>query len=394
MAQLDPPANLVKVDWQTIAWDDVTNAVSYDIYFDGVYGQSVTDPAVSLQWAAVDVPTTGVEITVVAIAGGGDTDSDPSAALSWARDVWGEPGDEEQIDDNTLRIGGWGAGTPYPYIEVRINTVDVATITDYDDAPYYYDFSPDPAADDSVDYRYVGDGFDPSGYSTPIIWVTNQVPTLGGTNTGSVTEDGTATTTGTLTITDNDAGQSSYQATSGTGTYGTFALATDGAWTYTLNNSDTDTIALTASQTVTDVFVATSNDGSASQNVTITVTGANDSPTLGGTNTGTVIKDAATTTAGSTLTITDNDPGESSYQATSGTGTYGTFALATTGVWVYTLNNSDTDTQALTTGQITSDVFVATSNDGSASQSVTITVRESASATTNLAVFRYLMEIR
>ena len=213
----------------------------------------------------------------------------------------------------------------------------------------------------------------------------NTSATLGGTNSGSVTENAaTTTTSGTLTITDPDSGEAQYRTASTTGTYGAFTLGTNGVWTYTLNNSDTDTNNLSAGQSVTDVFLATSNDGSASRNVTITITGAADTALLGGTATGTVIKDNATTSTGGTLTITDPDSGEERYQTRNTTGTYGTFTLATTGVWTYTINNSDADVVALTTGQVVSDVFVATSNDGTASQNVTITVRESAAGSFGL----------
>jgi VCBS repeat-containing protein len=131
---------------------------------------------------------------------------------------------------------------------------------------------------------------------------------------------------------------------------------------------------LAAGATITDSFTAVSSDGSASQVVTVTIHGTNDVPTLGGTNTGSVTEDGTTNTGG-TLTITDVDTGESTYQAQSSVaGTYGTFNLAANGVWTYTLNNSAANVQALSQGQIVSDSLVATSFDGSATRTITVTI--------------------
>jgi len=92
------------------------------------------------------------------------------------------------------------------------------------------------------------------------------VVTINGTNdaavisagTGSVIEDvgvvgGTIATGGTLTVTDVDSGQASFQAQASTaGTYGTFTLGTNGAWTYTASNSNPAvTAASTAGATAT-----------------------------------------------------------------------------------------------------------------------------------------------
>ncbi len=162
---------------------------------------------------------------------------------------------------------------------------------------------------------------------------------ISGTTTGGVTEDAVPNTaTGTLTIADADAGQSSFTAQAGTaGTYGSFALTTAGGWTYTLDNSKAAVQALTAGQTVTDKFSVVSSDGTANRTVTITITGVNDVPVLDGTVTGAVTEDAVPNTATGTLTIADADAGQSNFTAQAGTaGTYGSFGLTTAGVWTYT----------------------------------------------------------
>ncbi|HHF7361009.1 TPA: VCBS domain-containing protein, partial [Legionella feeleii] len=227
------------------------------------------------------------------------------------------------------------------------------------------------------------------GTATQVVTVTiqgtNDVPVIAGVFTGTVTEDvnvtsGNLTSGGTLTIADVDAGQSSFIAQpSVAGTYGTFTLAANGAWTYTANNAQTAIQQLGAGQTLTDSFTATSADGSASQTVTVTIQGTNDVPVIAGVSTGTVTEDAALTngnlTSSGTLTIADVDAGQSSFIAQSSVaGTYGTFTLAANGVWTYTANNAQTAIQQLGAGQTLTESFTATSADGSASQTVTVTI--------------------
>ena len=80
--------------------------------------------------------------------------------------------------------------------------------------------------------------------------VTLVTVTINGTNdtatvssdTGSVTEDAAATltTSGSITITDTDAGEAFAQPQSNTaGTFGTFNVDADGNWTYEADNSQT-----------------------------------------------------------------------------------------------------------------------------------------------------------
>ena len=191
---------------------------------------------------------------------------------------------------------------------------------------------------------------------------------------GAVTEDAQQTeTSGTLTVSDPDAGQSAFTAQTKAGTYGTFTLGTDGEWTYTLDNTDTDTDALGSGQTGTDTFEVASADGTGAQ-VVITVTGSDDAAVIGGAGTGAVIEDAAATEASGTLTVNDPDAGEAEFKTqTDAVGTYGTFTLEANGAWTYTLDNEDTDTDALRAGQTVTDTFEVASVDGTTAQ-VVVTV--------------------
>ena len=69
------------------------------------------------------------------------------------------------------------------------------------------------------------------------------------------------------------------------GTYGTFAIAADGKWTYTVDNSRAATKALSEGQVVTESFTAKVTDqhgATDTQVVTVTVNGSNDVAQLGG----------------------------------------------------------------------------------------------------------------
>ena len=200
--------------------------------------------------------------------------------------------------------------------------------------------------------------------------------TIGGDLAGSVTEDATETmATGTVTLSDVDGGSSLTAQTDTPGKYGTFSLnATSGAWTYSLDNSDPDTNALRSGQTVNDeTFAIAASDG-ASATVTITIAGADDPSIIGGTLAGAVTEDAAVTSAGGTASITGADRTVTFTAQTDVGGTYGTFSLnATTGVWTYSLDNSDADTNALADGVEKTDSFTIATSDGSTA-SVVITI--------------------
>ena len=295
-------------------------------------------------------------------------------------------------------------------------------------------------------------------------------PAILGTGTGTVKEDTPAQTsaTGTLSIVDPDAGQAAFQPqTNVAGTYGTFSVATTGAWTYTVDNTKPNVQALKEGETKTETFTVQSvdgtpttvtinvvgtNDGPVANNDTastnedvpvtfavlgndsdpdgdtVTVTGATVDPTKGtvtvnpdgtltfnpaanvngpvaitytisdghggtttatatvniapiadpailGTGTGTVKEDTpAQTSASGTLSIIDPDAGQAAFQPqTNVAGTYGTFSVATTGAWTYTVDNTKPNVQALKEGETKTETFTVQSVDGTTT-TVTINV--------------------
>src|SRR5439155_1572231 len=128
---------------------------------------------------------------------------------------------------------------------------------------------------------------------------TNDVPVIGGVHTGAVTEDvnvvaGNISATGVLSISDVDAGQSNFAAQAGTlgsNGYGTFALAANGSWTYTANDSQSPIQQLGAGHSLHDALPIYGHGGADTQQITIDVNGTNDVPVIGGVHTGAVTED-------------------------------------------------------------------------------------------------------
>ncbi|WP_439366402.1 VCBS domain-containing protein [Bradyrhizobium sp. DASA03005] len=212
-----------------------------------------------------------------------------------------------------------------------------------------------------------------SGTVTVTITGTNDTATVS-SDSKSVTEGDTAAAlnaSGQLTIVDPDTGQAHVVAQSNVpGTYGDFTIDANGAWSYTGNGAHNE---LTAGQQVQDQFTVTSQDGTASGIVTITITGTNDTAALSSDSKAVTEGDtaAALNTSGQ-LNISDPDTGEAQVVAQSNVhGTYGDFTIDANGAWSYTGNDVHDE---LTAGQQVQDQFTVTSKDGTASGTVTVTI--------------------
>jgi VCBS repeat-containing protein len=207
---------------------------------------------------------------------------------------------------------------------------------------------------------------------------TNDDPTIGGVISGTIVEDATTpilTATGALTVTDVDTNQASFQTQSATpGTYGAFSVTATGVWTYEANNNQPAIQSLKSGDSLTETFTVKTADNKA-QTITIAINGANDAATIAGAITGSVTEDATTPnlTTGGSLTVSDPDTGESSFQAQTAAGTYGSFTIDTAGVWTYSASNAQASIQGITTGQTLTDSFTVKTADGT-SQAVTITI--------------------
>ena len=204
-----------------------------------------------------------------------------------------------------------------------------------------------------------------------------------GTTTGDVTEaggvnNGTAgvpTASGNLDSTDvdnppADTWQVVAAGTASIGLFGTYAVAPDGTWTYTLDDSDLAVQALNGVATLTDTFNAVTQDGTA-QLVTITIHAQNDAAVLSAdVRNLTETNAAAAISSSGALTISDPDSA-ATFVAQAGTdGSYGTFAIDSAGAWTYTASSAHNEFVAGTTH---TDTFPVTSADGTPT-SVTINI--------------------
>ena len=210
---------------------------------------------------------------------------------------------------------------------------------------------------------------------------TNTPAVIGGTDTGSVTEDVTLSASGLLTVSDVDAGQSTFQSQTNTaGTYGSFSLDVAGHWSYSLNNAVAVVQSLRVTDHPIDTFQVLSADGT-THNIQVTIHGTNDVPVIGGVSIGAVTEDVAVSggnlsTSGA-LTIADVDAGQSNFTvqaATAGSNGFGSFTLDAAGHWTYTANDAQTAIQQLGAGQSITDSFTAVASDGTANQLVTVTI--------------------
>jgi VCBS repeat-containing protein len=182
-------------------------------------------------------------------------------------------------------------------------------------------------------------------------------------------------TSGTLTIVDPDPGESSFQAATIVGTYGSLTIDAAGGWSYAADNTRVAIQQLDAGESLSDILTVTTADGT-THNMNITINGTEDAPVIGGTTTGTVAEDS-TLKANGTLTISDVDisdnpisfPDEAIILGDNG---YGDFVL-TGGNWTYTLNNAHAAVQALDVGESLTDTHIFRASDGS-TQLVTMTI--------------------
>ncbi|MBT2323454.1 DUF4347 domain-containing protein [Variovorax paradoxus] len=157
-------------------------------------------------------------------------------------------------DGNNTQAGG-NAGGPALNSNVLTGTLTIAATND---APTANDDTHSISEDTaSVGSNVVTGRLGGQGDTDP----DNTVLTVTGVRTGTEAGSGTAGAVGTAL----------------TGTYGSVVLNADGSYTYTLNNADPRVQALTAGETLTEVYTYTISDGAGGTDVaqlTITITGA------------------------------------------------------------------------------------------------------------------------
>jgi len=172
---------------------------------------------------------------------------------------------------------------------------------------------------------------------------------------------------GTLTISDAD-GPATFLAQAGmTGSYGTFGIGADGAWTYAVSDAHDGFV---DGQIYTDTFSVSATDGTATS-VTINITGANDAAILSADIVNlTETNLASDLGASGTLTISDVDSPATFLVQAGMTGSYGTFGIGADGAWTYVASDAH---DGFGDGHIYTDVFSVSATDGTAT-SVTINI--------------------
>ena len=177
-----------------------------------------------------------------------------------------------------------------------------------------------------------------------------------GKSAGTVTEDTEISTSGSLSLTDKDAGETRFVAESHKAHYGSLEIAESGSWTYTL---DDRADALSEGSEVSDFVTVRAFDGT-TQKIEVRITGTNDAAVIEGKSTGTVTEDTEISTSGS-LSLTDKDAGEARFVAESHKGHYGSLEITENGSWTYTL---DDRADALSEGSEVSDFVTVRAFDG------------------------------
>ena len=177
---------------------------------------------------------------------------------------------------------------------------------------------------------------------------------VGDSATGSVTEDAvlnTLTETGSLTVSDVDAGQDAFDVNrvDSEGNLGSLSITSDGTWTYTIDNTLDAVQELGLNQSFTETFRVWSADGTDSQLITVSVNGANDPADItigvGDSATGSVTEDAVMNilTETGSLTVSDVDAGQDAFDVNrvdSAEGNLGSLSITSDGTWTYTIDNT------------------------------------------------------
>ncbi|MBI3496133.1 MAG: tandem-95 repeat protein [Proteobacteria bacterium] len=197
----------------------------------------------------------------------------------------------------------------------------------------------------------------------------NDSATISGTAAGSVSENG-GTASGQLNVADVDHGQAHVQASTVETAEGTFTIGTDGQWNFAVNAANADVQGLAEGEHLTKSFEVKSADGTATQTVTVEITGANDGPTISG-HTNATATDHGGVTAGhvaasdvdthDTLTYSFGANADGS-PITSVVTDHGTVSIdAATGDYTFTPNAG---AASLAEGAKVTDSFTVTVSDG------------------------------
>ncbi len=236
-------------------------------------------------------------------------------------------------------LTGWTAGEPVTvsmgggfdtYLQI-INRATGSVVTFDDDSG--------PGTDSALT-------FTPQVGIEYLVRATSYYANVSGAYSLTATSAGSTTiASGRIAVSDVDAGDVLTYSTDSTGRYGTFTLgSTSGNWQYILSNDQPVVQSLAAGETAFDTFMVTVTDRSgatASQNVTLTIRGTNDTPEARGDFTGSILyglNQGDTPSTSGQIIVTDADAGQSGLIAFSANGSYGELTVEENGHWTYLLN--------------------------------------------------------
>ena len=245
---------------------------------------------------------------------------------------------------------------------------------------------------------------------------TNYAAVISGTDKGKVTEDfdsnndGLLGASGKLNISDRNAGEAAFVATTVNSNYGSIKIDASGNWFYGAINSLSVIQNLNTNDTLTDRLTISSVDGT-THTVTITIKGVDEPATAGTTttNTSTTPTNTTNTSTADTTTVTNNvavisgtdkgsvtedldsnndgllgasgklnisdkDAGQAAFIATTVNSNYGSIKIDASGSWFYGAINSLSVIQNLNTNDTLTDRLTISSVDGT-THTVTITIK-------------------
>ncbi|MPW35917.1 Ig-like domain-containing protein [Vibrio sp. B1Z05] len=205
-------------------------------------------------------------------------------------------------------------------------------------------------------------------------------PVVGLPSAGTVVEDTTLVTSGTLDSHSAQKGTSlTFSPDNLHGKYGDFSLNKDtGEWSYKLDNSHHQDLAQGETHTeVLHVTVTSAAGASAHQDITVTVQGTDDAPVITSQAQNAITQEDGKLSAQGQVTATDVDHGAVlTYTPDNTQGHYGSFTIdPNSGEWQYTLDNAHH--QDLAEGETHTDSMLVTVTDekgASTSETVKITV--------------------
>ncbi|CAM4108724.1 Cadherin domain-containing protein [Vibrio neonatus] len=188
---------------------------------------------------------------------------------------------------------------------------------------------------------------------------------LGSSATATATPD-EITTTGTLTVQDVDKGEAGFKAETLNPTntghhYGTLTIQQSGAWTYVVDNNNRDVQALHEGEQIQEHFTATSIDGTATQDITVTLVGKNNAPVIAHVTSKPAIEAGAKLTGQLHSSDIDNDHATVTYSLQQGTSAPDGFVLQANGH--YSFDPTNKAYNALSAGETTTVVAHVVATD-------------------------------